>query len=158
VHLFNDLDKRLQNLCRKSIETLTAYREDVETFLRVLKEVNIDVTTFGKAFDATIGQAIQDIQMLSDGKKTKITWKSIWEDLEKIKENLFNEVKNVLSQDEFNVLFTVVNASRERKWLDRLDLAQQIISHFGKSGDEAKELVSALVKKQMLKEGVSLPI
>jgi hypothetical protein len=155
---FNSLDGRLQDLYQKSIDILEAYREDIKKFLLALKEVNIDVTMLGKAFDATISQAIQDIQALSQGKEIRITWKSILNDLEQIKQKLFEEVKNVLSQDEFNVLFIVVDASTKKEWLDKSGLVQQIVSQFSKSEDEAKKLVNALIKKQLLKEGVSLPI
>jgi hypothetical protein len=36
-------------------------------------------------------------------------WKGVWEDLDRIKRSLFDEVKNVPSEDEFNALFAVVN-------------------------------------------------
>jgi len=158
VSSLNDADKRLLSQCRNSTKILETYQNNIEKFLKVLKEGLIDVTMFGKAFDSTISEAIQSINNLSLGKGVKITWKGIWEDLDQIKRKLFDEVKNVLSEDEFNVLFAVVDASTKQKWFDASELEAQIVSQFGKTEKEAKDLVEALVNKQLLKKGVSLPI
>lgn len=158
MSFFNGLEQRLQDLYKESVEVLETYKENVERFLKVLKEARTDVTMLGRAFDATISEAIEGIRKLSLGKEISITWKEIWEDLERIKHKLFNEVKNVLSEDEFNVLFTVVDASTKKEWLDTSGLIQQIVSDFGKSEKEAKDLIDTLINKQLLKPGVSLPI
>ena len=82
----------------------------------------------------------------------------MWEDLDRIKRSLFDEVKNVLSEDEFNALFAVINFSTKEKWLDVSALVAHMVSEFGKTDKDAKDLVEALVDKQLLKEGVSVPI
>ncbi|MEM2112354.1 MAG: hypothetical protein QXX08_10855, partial [Candidatus Bathyarchaeia archaeon] len=129
----SEADRKLSELCLTSVKTLEAYRGNIGKFLKVLKEARIDVSILWKAFDETIAQAIQDINDLNRGKSVKVTWKRIWEDLNQIKRKLFDEVKNVLSEDEFNALFAVVNSSTKEKWLDISTLVAHIVSEFGKT-------------------------
>ena len=63
---------------------------------------------------------------------------------------MFDEVKNVLSEDEFNALFAPINSSTKEKWLYVSALAAHRFSGFGKTDKEAKDLVEALINKQIL--------
>jgi hypothetical protein len=151
-------DTKLQELCKRNIENLNSYKRNAERFLEVLKEAKIDVTVFRNAFEATISEANNNLTKLSLGSDVKLTWKDVWDDLEKLKKKLFDRVKQILSEDEFNVLFLVVEAAPSRRWFDSSELVETVVSNFQKTHKQALDLIESLVDKKLLKKGISLPI
>ena len=151
-------DTKLQELCKRNIENLNSYKRNAERFLEVLKEAKIDVTVFRSAFEATISEANDNLTKLSLGSDVKLTWTDVWDDLEKLKKKLFDRVKQILSEDEFNVLFLVVEAAPSRKWFDSSELVETVVSNFQKTHKQAQDLIESLVDKKLLKKGISLPI
>lgn len=160
-NLINTLEgerKRLKVLQEKSIGFLKKYQENVIKFLKVLEGGGIPIVMFTKYFKEVIGQAIRDIGELIQGKAIKYDWKDILSNLEELRSKLYSEVKNILREDEFNILFTIVEASPRQKWFDLPTLIQDITVKFDINEKEASEIIEKLILKKLLKTGVSLII
>jgi len=148
----------LKRLYEKSTIILRKRKENVIKFIEVLEEGRIDVVMLSKPFEEVIEQATSDIEELTRGKETKYTWKQILESLEELKLKLYNAVKDFLTEDQFNILLFLVDASPKQKWFDLSILRNELISQFGKSEKEVNEIIESLIEKKLINPGVSLPI
>ena len=158
IDSFEHVQRNLKNLFEKSISILKHKKENILKFIDVLKEGGIDVVMLAQPFEEVIEQAIRDINGLKEGKETKYSWRQIIDNLEGLKKNLFNEVKNILTQDQFNVLLAIVDASARQNWFDLSELKEDLLEQFNLSENKVDEIIEVLVQKKMLKQGVSLPI
>ena len=148
----------LKSLCQKSVSILKKHQENILKFLEVLEEGGIDVVIFSKPFEEVIGQATSDIDELTERKETKYAWKQILDNLEELKLKLYSEVKNILTEDQFNALLVIVDASAKQKWFDLSNLRRDLMTQFDMSENQVNELIKSLVRNKMLKQGVSLSI
>ena len=153
-----NLDRRLMGLCSRFIEDLEAYKQNVNKFMQVVKEAGIDITALRRSFESIVDEAIANLKDLSQGYKVKITWKQVQDDLAHLKRKLFDNVRKMLSEDEFNVLFYVVEASTIRKLFDYSELVNVITTKLGRTQEEADQIIESLVNKKLLKKSFSLPI
>jgi len=150
--------KSLTTLCSKGIGILEDYQSGILRFLEVLRKGGVDAIMLSKPFKEVIGQAISDIEELKHGKNTKYTWKEILANLDDLKMKLYTEVKNILDKNQFDVLLAVVNASSKEKWFDLSILKKDLMNEFDMSENQITKIIDSLVRNQMLKQGVSLPI
>jgi len=153
-----NLDKEMQNLCSETITYLNSYQLNIEKLLEVLKESREDATVLQKAFKETIEEAVSNITNLSLGTSVKITWKSVENDLEQLKSKLFERVRKILSEEEFNAMLVIVEISKISKWLDLSEVMDVIMSRLGKSKHQALEIIERLTEKKLLRKGISLPV
>lgn len=158
TNLLEQGQKRLSDLCEKSTAILRKHQDNILKFLDILQEGGVDVIRLSTPFKEVIGQAIKDIEGLSNGEKSEYTWKQVLDNLEGLKLKLFGEVKNILQEDQFNVLLAIVEASATQEWLDLLALRKNLTGQFEMSEDQIDETIKALIQRKMLKEGISLPI
>jgi len=160
-NLINSLEQEqtnLKSLCEKSIRILEKHQDNIHKFLEVLGEGGIEVVMLSKPFKEVIGQAISDIEELTHRKECKYTWKQILDNLEDLKLKLYNEVKNILTEDQLDFLLAIVDASAKQEWLDLSNLRKDLMNQFNMSENEIDEIIKSLIQKKMLKQGVSLPI
>jgi|Deesub1362B_J571_1020462.scaffolds.fasta_scaffold00334_14 hypothetical protein len=155
---FEQVRRDLKNLFEKGIGILKHKKENILKFIEVLEEGGIDVVMLAKPFEEVIEQAISDINGLKEGKESKYTWKQILNNIEELKKKLFNEVQNILTQDQFNVLLAIVDASARQNWFDLSELKEDLLEQFNLSENKIDKIIEVLVQKKMLKQGVSLPI
>jgi len=161
INLINSLEQereRLKDLHQKSIDFLKKYEDNIIKFLEVLEGGGIDIILFSRPFKEIIEQAITDIEELAQRKETKYTWKQILDNLDEIRSKMLNEVKNILSEDQFNVLLFLIDASSKQEWFDLSTLTKKLVKEFNKSEKEINGIVESLIQRKLLKQGVSLPI
>jgi len=151
-------DKALTQLCKRYTKNLETYEQNVNKFLEVLKEGGINVIELRRVFKAIIDETIESLKHLSLGYEAKMTWKDVQSDIEHLKKKLFESVNEMLSEDEFNTLFLVVESSVSRDWFESSELVKKIMSKFDKSREEAEDIIENLVSKKLLRKSFSLPI
>ena len=151
-------DRRIKNLHKKSIDILEEYESNVLKFLDLLEEGGIKMAIFSTPFKEVIGKSINYIEELYQTKDVKYTWIQIQKDLDDLRLQLYKEVKNVLSKDQFNLLFALVNASVQQTWFDLSILTEEFMSQFNKTEVEINEIIQSLIQMNLIKIGISLPI
>ena len=148
----------LQKLFEKCVTILKKHRENIVRFLDVLEKRGINVTLLSKPFEEVIGQAIGDIEGYANRKETKYTWKEVLENLDNLKLGLYNELKNILSEDQFNVLLVLAEASAAQEWFDMAALSQDLMARLNMTEGQIDDIIKSLLQAKMLKQGISLPI
>jgi len=148
----------LQKLFEKCVTILKKHRENIVRFLDVLEKRGVNVTLLSKPFEEVIGQAISDIEDYANRKETKYTWKEVLENLNNLRAGLYNELKNILSEGQFNVLLALAEVSAEQEWFDLAVLSQNLAARLNMTEVQINNIIKSLLEAKMLKQGISLPI
>ncbi|MEM3760140.1 MAG: hypothetical protein QXZ02_03395 [Candidatus Bathyarchaeia archaeon] len=154
----NILDTDLEGLCREKVRYIEAYQINITKILDVLKEAGEDATSLKKAFKEISDEAIESLQNLSSGNNVKLKWCEIEEDLNLLKKQLFESVKRIISEEEFEVLLLIIEKSTAHQWLVLPEIIDDIASSLKRPKQQISEIIDNLAKKKLLKIGISLPL
>lgn len=158
VKLFEDANIQLEDVYNYCKKYLDAYEKNVWRFITVLKEGGINVSVFGEELQQIINQGKSDIDNLGKAIKINGSWSNILTKLVSFRDTLYKEVKKFLPEDEFNVLFLIVQLLSKSKWVDISDITDEIQIKLKKNDKEISEIIYHLSEKKLLKYGVALPI
>ncbi|MEM2742233.1 MAG: hypothetical protein QXD95_08835, partial [Nitrososphaeria archaeon] len=154
----NMLDAKLVELCQERIRYIEAYQTNITKMLDVLKEAGEDATPLKKAFKEIADEAVESLKNLSLGNNVKLKWREIEEDLNLLRKQLLENVKRILSEEEFGVLLLIIERSLAQRWLVLPEITDDIASSLGKTKHQVSEIINKLAEKKLLKIGISLPL
>ena len=158
VNCINNERTSLKAICDKGIEFLKHRKKSINRFLEVLEEGGINVIVLSKPFTDIIELATQNIEEMKNGADITYHWKEILENLESLTSKLYEEVKNILTKDQFAILLIIVEASSKNEWFEQSSLIKVLTKKLDKTATEIETTLNYLVKAKLLKEGISLPI
>ncbi|MEM5782712.1 MAG: hypothetical protein QXD43_06015, partial [Candidatus Aenigmatarchaeota archaeon] len=153
-------DKELNDLCKRKIDELKQYNYNINKFLSIVKEINSNIVPMKKSFDTIIDEVIESLEKISRGESIKITWEQAKDQLNYLRKKLLEimKEKNILSEEEIETLFLIIEVSARSKVLESTQLYQIIMENLKKSPEKAETIVESLVSKNLLKKNYSLPI
>lgn len=158
VKSFNEVNDQFAELLKYCKNFLDIHEKNVERFITVLKEGGIDVSMFGNELTQIVKQGKSELDNLGKTMKISGSWKTLLAELDSFRDKLYKEVKKFLPEDEFNVLFLIVQMLSKSKWMDLSDVIKETGLKLKKNDKEISEIISHLSEKKLLKNGVSLPI
>jgi acylphosphatase len=154
----SSLDDELKGICQERINHIKAYESNITKMLDVLKEAGEDATVLKNTFKQIAEDATGYLNSLLVGMSVKVKWSEIEKDLSDLKKQLLNRVRRILSEEEFEVLLSIIDKSTTRRWLTMPEIINDVALALSIEPEQVSEIIDRLTEKKLLKKGISLPI